>query len=121
MASSTHTKKVGPFDTRNNPVAFKLTAKESMDCIPQPTSSDEAVMKIWQHQMLIPFVVDRKLVEFHEPLAEPKSSTKFVATFFPGYELAAPPSFDKFGVIDVRFMEAKAKVFRSMPTPGNKK
>lgn len=31
-----------------------------------------------------------------------------------------PPAFDRSVVLDVRFMEAKARVFLSMPTPGNK-
>lgn len=91
-----------------------------MNHIPQPVYSDEAVMKNWQHQMLIPFVVDRKLFEFHGPLTEPKSSPKVVAAFFPGYVPAPPPAFDKSVVLDVRFMEAKARVFRSMHTHRNK-
>lgn len=70
--------------------------------------------------MLIPFVVDRKLVAFHGPLADPKSSLKVIAAFFPGYAPTAPPAFDKSVVLDVRFMEAKARVFRSMHTPRNK-
>lgn len=70
--------------------------------------------------MLIPFVVDKKLFVFHGPLAEPKSSPKVIAAFFPGYAPAAPPSFDKSVVLDVRFMEAKARVFRFMHTPCNK-
>lgn len=70
--------------------------------------------------MLIPFVVDKKLVAFHGPLADPKSTPKVVQGFFPGYGPAAPPSFDKAGAINVRFMDSKARVFISMPTPGNK-
>lgn len=120
MASSTHTKDAVSFNTADNSIAFKLNAKESMKCIHQPYSSDETVMKILQRQMLIPFVVDKKLVTFHGPLVEPKSSPKAVQDFFPGYGPAAPPSFDKAGVIDVRFMDSKARVFRSMLIPGNK-
>lgn len=101
-------------------MAFHLNAKESKKRIPQPHSSDEAVTKIWQRQMLIPFVVDKKLVTFHGPLADPKSSPKVVQGFFLGYGHAAPSSLDKARVIDVRFMDSKAMVFRSMPTPGNK-
>ena len=70
--------------------------------------------------MLIPFVVDRKLFAFHGPLAELKSSPKVITAFSLGYAPATPPAFDKFVVLDVRFMEAKAKVFISMPTPSNK-
>lgn len=70
--------------------------------------------------MLIPFVVYRKLVAFHGHLMEPKSSQKVVTAFFPGYAPAPPLAFDKSGVTDVRFMEAKARVFRSIPTPENK-
>lgn len=91
-----------------------------MNPIPQPTSSDEAVVKNRQRQMLIPFVVDKKLCVFHGSLTEPKSSPKVVVAFFCGYASAAPPTFEKSFVLDVRFMEAKAKVFRSMPTSGNK-
>lgn len=87
-----------------------------MKRIPQPASFDEAVMKIWQRQMLIPFVVDKKLVVFHGPLADPKSSPKSVQGFFLGYGPAAHPSFDKVGVIDVRFMDSKVRVFISMHT-----
>lgn len=70
--------------------------------------------------MLIPFVVDRKLLVFHGPLADQKSSLKVVAVFFPGYKPAASPAFDKSVTLDVRFMEDKARVLRSMPTLGNK-
>lgn len=120
MASSSHIKELTTYTTDNNPIAFKLTAKEGINRIPQPQSSDEALIKNWQCQMLIPFVVNRKLLAFHGPLADQKSSPKAVATFFPGYKLAAPPAFDKSVTLDVRFMEAKARVFRFIPTPGNK-
>lgn len=90
-----------------------------MKRIPQPASSDEAVTEIWKCQMLIPFVIDKKLVAFHGPLEDPKSSPKAVQGFFLGYGLATPHSFDKVGVIDIRFMDYKSKVFRSMPTPCN--
>lgn len=120
MASSSHIKELTIYATGNNPIAFKLTAKEGINRIPQPTSSNETVVKNWQRQMLIPFVIDRKLLAFHGPLADQKFSLKAVAAFFPGYKPVAPPTFDKFVVLDVRFMEAKARVFRSMPTLGNK-
>lgn len=120
MASSSHVKEITSYATGNNLIAFKLTTKESMNHIPQPTSSDEVVVKNWQRQMLIPFVVDRKMFAFHGPLADQKSSPKVVAAFFPGYAPAARPAFDKSVILDLRFMEAKARVFRSMPTPGNK-
>lgn len=48
MASSTHIKDITSYAIGHNPIAFNLTAKESMNCIPQPASSDEAVMKNWQ-------------------------------------------------------------------------
>lgn len=120
MDSSSHIKELTTYATGSNPTAFKLSAKESMNRIPQPTSFDEAVVKNWQRQMLIPFVVDNKLYAFHVPFAEPKSSPKAVVAFFPGYKHVATTAFDKFIALDVRFMEAKARVFRSMPTPGNK-
>lgn len=120
MASSSHVKELTTYATDNNPIAFKLIAKEVINRIPQPTSSYEAVMKNWQLQTLILFVVDRKLLAFHGPLADQKSSSKAVAAFFPGYKPAAPLAFDKSVTLDVRFMEVKARVLRFMPTPGNK-
>lgn len=120
MTSSSHVKEITTYATGNNPISFKLNAKEGMNHIPQPTSSDEVVMKNWQRQMLISFVVDEKLLAFHGSLADQKSSPKDVAAFFPGYKPVAPPAFDKSVVLDVRFMEAKAMVFRSMPTLDDK-
>lgn len=120
MASSSHVKNITTYATRNNTISFKLTAKEGMNRIPQPTSSDETVMKNWQRLMLIPFMVDKKFLAFHRPLVDPKSSPKVVALFSPGYKPTSPPAFDKSVILDIRFMEAKARVFRSMPTPGNK-
>lgn len=70
--------------------------------------------------MLIPFVINNKLVAFHGPYPDTKSKAKMVKGYFPGYTPATPPAFDKDGVIDVRFMNPKARVFRLMPTPGNK-
>lgn len=69
---------------------------------------------------MIPFVVDKKLLAFHGPLADAKSSPTKVAPFFPGYKPVMSLAFGRFVALDVRFMEAKARVFRSMPTPGNK-
>lgn len=65
-------------------------------------------------------MVDTKLLAFHGSLANNKSSPNNVAPFFPGYKPDMPPAFDRSVLLDVRFMEAKARVFRSMPTPGNK-
>lgn len=70
--------------------------------------------------MLIPFVIDIKLVVFHGPFLDSKSAPKVVKVYFPSYAPAAPPAFHKDGTINVRFMDPKARVFRSMPTPGNK-
>lgn len=120
MTSSTHTKGVNSFNTGGNPIAFQLSTVESTKHIRQPVSTDEVMMKIWKCQMPIPFVINRKLVAFHEPLLDPKSTPKAVQGFCPSYVPAAPPPFDKAEAINVRFMDPKAKVFRSMPTPGNK-
>lgn len=46
MASSTNSKDIATFNTSNNPIAFQLTEEESLKPIPQPTSIDEAVVKI---------------------------------------------------------------------------
>lgn len=63
---------------------------------------------------------DKKLLAFHGPLADTKFPPTKVAPFFPGYKPVMPPSFNISVALDVRFMEAKARVFHSMPTPGNK-
>lgn len=120
MTSSTCTKGASSFNTGDNPIAFQLNTIERTKCISQPIYTDEAMIKIWQCQMLIPFVIDRKLVAFHGPLPFPKSTPKAVQGVFPGYVHAAPPAFDKAGAIDVRFMDPKARVFRSMHIPSNK-
>lgn len=70
--------------------------------------------------MLIPFVVAGKLVAFHGPYPDTKTQPKTVQSHFPSYTPAIPPTFEKDGTIDIKFMNPKAKVFRSMPTPGNK-
>lgn len=46
IASSTRTKSAITSNTGNNPVAFQLTEIESMKLIPQPTFTDEAVVKV---------------------------------------------------------------------------
>lgn len=81
MASSTRTKGVNSFNTSGNPIAFQLNVMESTKRIPQPVFADEAVIKIWQRRMLIPFVIDRKLVAFHGPLPDSKSAPKVVQGF----------------------------------------
>lgn len=88
MTSSSHAKEITSYATGNNPITFKLTAKEGMNHISQPISANEAIMKNWLHQMLVPFMVDKKLQAFHGPLADPKSSPKVVAPFFPRYKPA---------------------------------
>lgn len=44
-----------------------------------------------------------------------KSSPTKVTPFFPGYKPVMPPAFERSVALDVKFMEAKARVFRSMP------
>lgn len=70
--------------------------------------------------MVIPLVVDKKLLSFHGPLIDNFFSPNTVAPFFPGYKPAIPLAFDRSVILDVRFMEEKARVFLSMLTPGNK-
>lgn len=70
--------------------------------------------------MLIPFVVVDKLITFHGQYPDTKTQSRNVQTHFPGFTLTIPPTFEKDGTIDVKFMDQKARVFRSMPTPGNK-
>lgn len=45
MAFASHAKDITSYATKNSLIAFKLTAKKGINCIPQPTSSDEVVMK----------------------------------------------------------------------------
>lgn len=68
-----------------------------------------------------PFVVADKLIAFHEPYLDTKTQPKNVQSHFPGFTPALSPTFGKDDIIDVNFMDPKARVFRSMPTPGNKK
>lgn len=70
--------------------------------------------------MLIPFVVADKLIAFHGPYMDTKMQSKNVQSYFPCFTPAVPPTFEKSGSIDLKFMDPKVKVFRSMPTPGKK-
>lgn len=45
MASSSLTKDTVSYGNGHNPISFKLTVKEGMKNIPQPSSSDEAILK----------------------------------------------------------------------------
>lgn len=47
MDSSANAKDIVIFNTGNNPIAFQVTEEESLKPTPQPTSTDEAVVKIW--------------------------------------------------------------------------
>lgn len=99
---------------------FQLTEAKSLKLIPQPTYTNKAVVKIWQCQMLILFVVADKLITFHGSYPNAKTQPKNVQSHFPGFTPTLPPTFEKDGTIDVKFMDPKARVFSSMPTPGNK-
>lgn len=70
--------------------------------------------------MLIPFVVTNKLLTFHWPYPDTKTQTKNVQSYFPCLTPAVPPTFEKNGSIDLKFMYPKAMVFRSVPTLGKK-
>lgn len=120
MASSSLAKENVSYDIGQYPIAFKLTVKEGMKITSQPSSSDEAILKNWQNQLVIPFVVDKKLLAFHGTLIDAKSSPTKVAPFFPGYKPVMPPAFDRSVALDVKFMEAKARGFLFVPTHGNK-
>lgn len=49
MASSSLAKENVSYGTGHNPIAFKLTTKERMKSTPQPSSSDEAILKNWKN------------------------------------------------------------------------
>lgn len=120
MASSSHARETLLYGTSHNHTTFKLTAKEGMKSTPKPSSSDEAILKNWQIQMVIPFVVDKKMLAFHGALVDKKSSPKTIAPFFHGYKPTMPPILDRSVVLYVIFMEEKSRVFCFMPTHGNK-
>lgn len=69
--------------------------------------------------MVIPFFVTGKLISFHGPYPDTKTQPNNVQSHFPGFTLTLPPAFEKDGTIDIKFMDPKARFFRSMPTPGN--
>lgn len=121
MASSANDMDAVTYNTGNNPIAFKLTEEESLKPIPQPASTEEAIVNIWQRQMLIHFVVADKLIAFHGLYQDTKMQLKNVQSYFPFFTPTVPSTFEKNNSIDLKFMDPKARVFRSMPTPGNKK
>lgn len=70
--------------------------------------------------MLIPFVIVDKLIAFHASYLDTKTQPRNIQTHFPGFTPAIPPAFEKDGSIEMKFMDPKPRVFRSMSTPGNK-
>lgn len=69
--------------------------------------------------MLIPFVVKKKLCVFHGPYPDARTHPTKVQKYFPYLTPATPRAFKK-GHLDLKFMDPDARVFRSMPTLGNK-
>lgn len=105
MASSANVMDALTYNTGNNPITLNLTEEEILKPIAQPVSTDEAVVEIWQRQMLIPFVVTDKLFAFHGPYPDTKMQPKNIQTYFPCFTPAVPPTFEKNGSIDLKFMD----------------
>lgn len=120
MTSSTNIVDTVTYDIGNNPIIFNLAGKEGLNIVPQPPSNDPSKVETWQRKMLSPFMVAEKLFSFHGPLLDERTQPKKVQKVFPCFTLVVPGAFEKDGIIDLKFMDPKARVFRSMPTPGNK-
>lgn len=107
-------------DVGDNHVAFCLPNAQGVTSVPQPFFKDEMVVKNWRYQMLIPFTVGEKLVAFHGPLFDSRTNPSKIQAFFPCYPQAIPLAFQRDVVLDLKFMNPKRRVFRSMPSLGNK-
>lgn len=107
-------------DTSNNPITFNLAKKEGLTMVPQPPSNNPSKVETWQRQTLIPFMVTEKLLAFHGTLPDERMQPKKVQKVFPCFTLTVPSTFEKDGIIDLKFMDPEARVFQSIPTPDNK-
>lgn len=102
----------------NNCIAFSLDSSPSDDTVANPHSTDGVTVVIWQCQMLIPFTVGGTVKALLGPYF-----TKHPVDLqdcFPSLPEAMPPAFKRDINLDFRYMSTKTRVFRSMPTPGNK-
>lgn len=120
MASSTNAKDIVTFNIGNNPITFQITEEESLKTYSSTnihwwgysenlaTTNAYSFCRCWQTHC------------FPGSYPDTKMQTKNIQIHFLGFTLAIPPAFEKDGSIDVKFMDSKARVFRSMPTPGNK-
>lgn len=66
-------------------------------------------------------MVAEKLFAFHGPFPDERMQPKKVQKKIPCFTLVVPAAFKKDGIVDLKFMDLEARVFWSMPTPGNKK
>ena len=66
-----------PF-TGDNPIAYDISAKQSLNFIQDPPTEMKSKVQTWQHQMLIPFVVAGKLFAFHGPYPGKETHPKTV-------------------------------------------
>lgn len=101
-----------------NRLAFALDSAPSNDIVADPHTSDEVTIIIWQRQMLIPFAVDGTVKAFLGPYFHEQPVE--IQDCFPFLTAAMPPAFKKDIILDFKYMSTKNRVFRSMPTPGNK-
>lgn len=101
-----------------NRLAFTIDSSPSNDTIADPHTTDEVTKIIWQRQMLIPFKVNDTVNAFLGPHFHKRPVE--IQDCFPSLPEAMPPAFKKNIVLDFKYMSTKTRVFRSMPTPGNK-
>ena len=107
-----------PF-TDDNPIAYTISTKQSLNFIPDPPTKVKSKVQTWQHQMLIPFVVAGKLFAFHGPYQGPKMNRKAVGQYFPCFIPTIPSSFNHTKPIDVKFLVSDTTIFPSVPTSDN--
>lgn len=101
-----------------NRLAFALDSAPEDNTVPDPRSTDVVTVDNWKHQMMIPFKVEGTLTAFLWPFY--KTHPSDIHECFPCYPEAMPPAFKRDVILDFRYMSPKIRVFRSMPTPGNK-
>lgn len=101
-----------------NRLTFALDPAPNDGIVSDPYSTDEVTVTTWQRHMLIPFKVDGTVMAFLGPYF--KQHPTDIQICFPCLPNAMPPAFDREITLDFKYLSTKTRVFRSMPTPGNK-
>ena len=107
------------FNTGNNPIAFSVYGKQSLNYVPDPPSKVESKIQALKDQMLAPFVVANRLFSFHEPYQAQETHPKTVNQYFPYFLPATLSAFNHTQPIDNRFMVYDIAIFTSIPTLSN--